>query len=200
MCEYVDQVGSTYYLRRAVPLELRGVFLTRSGAPRVDWKESLGTKDRETAKQRLHVRVLELDREIVEARARGVAPQASETGHRRASANYRAWEAARDEYMREAAEIGRTTSEEKEASRENLAGAVAFLEERLQGSTADLPPELHPVNYLLEHNVYEGRIAREQLAIARSELARTGGDATANVNISAHIQINLPLLYDNTRP
>lgn len=81
MCEYLDQVGATYYIRRPVPLDLQGVFRSKTGKPRVDWKESLRTKDRATAKKRLHVRVLELDQEIAEARARLLVEAPSEPGN-----------------------------------------------------------------------------------------------------------------------
>ncbi|MBD8680002.1 site-specific integrase [Sphingomonas sp. CFBP 13720] len=53
MCTYLDTVGSTYYFRRVVPLELRPYILTRTGNPRTEWKISLGTKDRAEAKRLL---------------------------------------------------------------------------------------------------------------------------------------------------
>ncbi|MDB5677997.1 DUF6538 domain-containing protein [Sphingomonas bacterium] len=53
MCTYLDQVGATYYFRRVVPAELRRYILTSSGASRTEWKLSLRTKDRETAKREL---------------------------------------------------------------------------------------------------------------------------------------------------
>ncbi|MFK4794781.1 DUF6538 domain-containing protein [Sphingobium sp. ZW T5_29] len=51
MCTYLDQVGSTYYFRRVVPVELRPFIRTASGKPRSEWKISLGTKDRAEAKR-----------------------------------------------------------------------------------------------------------------------------------------------------
>ena len=52
MCEHLDQVGSTYYFRRAVPIDLVGFFKTKTGKRRTEWKYSLRTKDREEAKRR----------------------------------------------------------------------------------------------------------------------------------------------------
>ncbi len=68
MCSYLDQVGSTYYFRRAVPQDLLGYFKTQTGKPRTDWKYSLRTKDRETAKRLLRPREIETDALIDEAR------------------------------------------------------------------------------------------------------------------------------------
>jgi integrase len=53
MCTYLDQVGPTYYFRRSVPQELQPFILTATGNPRTEFKISLRTKDRETAKRRL---------------------------------------------------------------------------------------------------------------------------------------------------
>lgn len=69
MCSYLDQVGATYYFRRAVPKELVGHFLTKTGKPRTNWKFSLNMKDREVAKRRLRPHEIETDTLIDEARA-----------------------------------------------------------------------------------------------------------------------------------
>lgn len=68
MCTYLDKVDATYYFRRAVPHELRPFILTKTGRPRTEWKISLGTKDRETAKRKLPDYVKMSDREIDAAR------------------------------------------------------------------------------------------------------------------------------------
>ena len=62
--------GAVYWLRRRVPTDLRPQF------PFGEWKESLGTSALEEAKRRLHVRLVEIDREIALARSK-----ASETPH-----------------------------------------------------------------------------------------------------------------------
>ena len=69
MCSYLDQVGSTDYFRRTVPKDLVGTFLTNSGRARTEWKDSLATKDRETAKRRLRPHEIDTDALIDNARA-----------------------------------------------------------------------------------------------------------------------------------
>jgi integrase len=74
---YLDKVGATYYFRRAVPLDVRAYFLTSSGRQRVDWKETLRTKDRRIATERCNLRAVETDNEIRDARAKlraGIPP------------------------------------------------------------------------------------------------------------------------------
>lgn len=69
MCTYLDQVGSTYYFRRVVPAELRPFIRTTTGKPRSEFKISLGTKDRETAKRMLRDFADMTDKAFDEARA-----------------------------------------------------------------------------------------------------------------------------------
>jgi integrase len=74
---YLDKVGATYYFRRAVPLDVRAYFLTSSGRQRVDWKETLRTKDRRIATERCNLRAVETDHEIRDAGAKlraGIPP------------------------------------------------------------------------------------------------------------------------------
>ena len=68
MCSYLDQVGSTYYFRRSVPKGLAGAFFTNSGQPRTEWKFSLKTKGRETAKRLLRPHEIDTDALIDNAR------------------------------------------------------------------------------------------------------------------------------------
>ena len=68
MCTYLDQVGATYYFRRAVPAELQPFIATSKGAPRTEWKVSLRTKDREAAKRLIPLQVMATDAEIDVAR------------------------------------------------------------------------------------------------------------------------------------
>lgn len=58
-----------YAFRRSVPEHLRGYFLTNSGKPRTEWRWSLGTKNREEAKPRCHVKAVETDLLIAKAQA-----------------------------------------------------------------------------------------------------------------------------------
>lgn len=89
MCSYLDQVGSTYYFRRAVPQDLVGYFKTQTGKPRTDWKYSLQTKDREAAKRLLRPHEIETDKLIDAARqaireSARAEPQEGGTEHVRA--------------------------------------------------------------------------------------------------------------------
>lgn len=74
MCTHLDKTGSTYYFRRPVPLDLIGQFMTVTGKPRIEWKFSLRTKDREEAKRLLRPHVTGTDKLIDEARAAIVRP------------------------------------------------------------------------------------------------------------------------------
>lgn len=70
-------VGHTYYFRRPVPDDIRAYFLTASGEPRTDWKYSLKTKDRTTAKERCNRMASQYDDLIRETRAKlkqGIKP------------------------------------------------------------------------------------------------------------------------------
>lgn len=69
MCTHLDKTGSIYYFRRPVPKDLIGQFTTLTGAPRAEWKFSLGTKDREEAKRLLRPHVTNTDDLIDDARA-----------------------------------------------------------------------------------------------------------------------------------
>lgn len=51
MCTYLNKTGATYHFRRMVPDDLLGHFKTERGNPRLEWKRSLGTKDRDEAKR-----------------------------------------------------------------------------------------------------------------------------------------------------
>jgi len=81
MCTYLDQVGSTYYFRRVVPAELQPFIRTVAGNPRTEFKVSLRTKDRETAKRLLPDHVKQSDRVFDAARAklRQAAPSGAAT-------------------------------------------------------------------------------------------------------------------------
>ena len=68
--QYLDKVGATYYFRRVVPDDVRPYFLTASGAPRTDWKFSLGTKERPLAVERCNLMAVEYDGVVREARAK----------------------------------------------------------------------------------------------------------------------------------
>lgn len=152
MCTYLDQVGSTYYFRRPVPLDLRGYFLTKTGKPRVDWKKTLRTKDRETAKRKIPEYITWTNAEIDAARAQLATQQAAaqprtpeeleeqrRTIERRRYADERELVemGAQEELAAWEADQGAT----REARIKNQEEYAKRLRTRITGSTADMAPE-----------------------------------------------------------
>ncbi|WP_338242233.1 DUF6538 domain-containing protein [Aurantiacibacter hainanensis] len=130
MCSYLDQVGATYYFRRAVPKDLVGHFFTNSGKPRTEWKFSLRTKDRETAKRCLRPHEIETDTLIDEARAAlgssGLtAPEVDATSRRE----------------REEAAAVHALAEERRLRHEARSDLRTLWHKRRRTSTAELEPE-----------------------------------------------------------
>lgn len=78
MCTHLAKVGATYYFRMAVPAELRPFLLTKAGKPRTEFMESLGTKDRDTAKRLLPDRVKLAHAELDAARIKLAREKAQE--------------------------------------------------------------------------------------------------------------------------
>jgi len=68
VCTYLQLHQGTYYFRRAVPDELRHLFLTRTGNPRSEWRWSLRVKDRAEAKRLIPASVMKTDAWIEQAR------------------------------------------------------------------------------------------------------------------------------------
>lgn len=78
MCTYLAKRGSTYYFRRAVPLELR---VAMEG--RAEFMLSLGTKDRDEAKRRIPAQTLRTDALLADAAAKlAAAPPETATENR----------------------------------------------------------------------------------------------------------------------
>lgn len=124
MCRHLNRTGAKYYFRRPVPQDLIGVFHTETGGIRKEWKFSLDTTDRETAKSRLLPHQLETDGLILEARkniATGL-PQPSS----------REQEEAEARAARQAA---------KQARYEARRPYRTAVRERMMMSTAELGPE-----------------------------------------------------------
>ncbi|RZJ45942.1 MAG: hypothetical protein EON86_00335 [Brevundimonas sp.] len=67
---YLERRGAMYRFRRVIPEELRPFFSTRTGKPRTEFSESLGTKDRREAERRCLERARETTAELDEARKR----------------------------------------------------------------------------------------------------------------------------------
>ncbi|MEI4508877.1 DUF6538 domain-containing protein [Sphingopyxis sp. CCNWLW253] len=77
--QYLDRVDSTYWFRRAVPPDVRGMIVGAKGKPITEWRYSLGVKSQERAKRLLPAHVARSNDEIDKARSirgRGVAPRA----------------------------------------------------------------------------------------------------------------------------
>ncbi|MBX7482331.1 DUF6538 domain-containing protein [Qipengyuania qiaonensis] len=130
MCSYLDQVGSTYYFRRAVPQDLIGFFKTQTGKARTDWKFSLRTKDRETAKRLLRPHEVETDALIDDAR-RTLASARDDAGERIGG------EGGGDERSEALAALEAAQRARREARRE---GRIE-VHKRLQLSTAEMDPQ-----------------------------------------------------------
>lgn len=130
MCSYLDLVGSTYYFRRAVPQDLIGYFKTQTGKPRTDWKFSLRTKDRETAKRLLRPHEVETDALIDDAR-RTLASACDDAGERIGSAS------GGDERAEALAAVEAAQRARREARR---AGRIE-VHKRLQLTTAEMDPQ-----------------------------------------------------------
>jgi hypothetical protein len=68
MCTFLSKRGSTYYFRRAVPVNLRPFLDGRH-----EWMRSLGTKDRTEAKRLIPAITIETDALLASAMKRLVA-------------------------------------------------------------------------------------------------------------------------------
>lgn len=135
MCTYLNKTGATYYFRRPVPDDLAGYFTTKTGKSRTEWKFSLGTKDRETAKRLLRPHEIETDRLIDEARAAlaqcpSAAPLGATTG--------------RDEVAlreREEAEAIAAVEAHRQARYDARREHRVAIRQRMRLSTVELTPE-----------------------------------------------------------
>lgn len=190
MCTYLDQVGSIYYFRRAVPGELRSVILTSSGAPRTEWKLSLRTKDRETAKRLIPRYTVDTQREIDAAVHKLIgridqSPQESPAEPaERYSARAAAMEAALIEASLEAAEKGERELSEKEARYEAREAERAYYRRRITLTTRQLTPAEAAVKDLLAEESFSAEIAQAQIAYLRLELK--AAKAARNPDLLAH--------------
>ena len=165
MCNYLDKVGSTYYFRRAVPDGVRPFIRTASGAARTEWKFSLHTKDRDTAKRLVPSHTLATDAQIDAAREQAQsAQQAPQAVPQALSPRAEAMSAATWEAGLESAQAESRAIAEKEHRREDVAGLIAFLEARLRGSTAEMPRGLRAFRYIIDSAkfVNAGRISGQR--------------------------------------
>lgn len=125
MCLYLTKRNATYYFRRVIPEELRPIL------GKQEFTFSLGTKDKEEAKRRRSMHAVRTDRLIEEAWATIASPKRSTAPP--APAADVSWE------QLELEAIDAQDFAEKEHCREELSEYITFLENRLKGSTREMP-------------------------------------------------------------
>jgi integrase len=155
MCLYLTKRNSTYYFRRVIPTELRSILGAR------EFTFSLGTKDKDEAKRRRSTHAVRTDRLIEEAWATLSTPTRSTAPP--APAVDVSWEQLELEAL-DAQEMA-----EKDHRREELAEYIAFLQDRLKGSTREMPRELRAFRYILEGRQFDNDLLSDQLLVARVE-------------------------------
>lgn len=172
MCTYLDQVGSTYYFRRVVPVELQPFILTSTGKPRTEWKISLRTKDRSEAKRLIpdHVKasdaLLDAAKRALAVAEKAQAPVLTVTAAQRRAERWQREQEDRDDELSEI-HIGEDLErEDRIASQEVLARSIRA---RLTGSTADMTPEDAVIARILREGKEAHKIDREDL---RNEMAK----------------------------
>ena len=156
MCTYLDQVGHTYYFRRGVPADLRATIRTATGAPRSEWKFSLKTKDRETAKRLITPYTIDTNEQI--DRARDHAAQApGEAAGKPSGRSPWASEAA----MEHDAERDQDDAE-RDARWEAREPLRRQLETAMRKSTLEITPREAAMRDLLRDQAHEFTVAAER--------------------------------------
>lgn len=174
MCTYLDQVGSTYYFRRVVPAELRPYLLTATGKPRAEFKLSLGTKDREAAKRLLPDLVQKTDLMFDEARAKLAADTTTTTEATPAEPLDGDW---LGEFAHEQAEFAARKEADRQRRRAERRDFRDEWRERLEYSTAQMPPRYAALKDLI-------REQEERAAAAEARLAAMQASAPVTPNIA----------------
>ncbi|MDG5489215.1 hypothetical protein NYR55_11380 [Sphingomonas sp. BGYR3] len=181
MCTYLDQVGSTYYFRRVVPLELRPFIRTSTGAPRAEWKRSLKTKDRDEAKRLIPRHTLDTQAEIDAAeQARRVAANSPDDDARRRVAERleeqaKVWTAALVERSEADAQTASEDIARREAEYERRAPIRERFERAFRKSTLERSDEESAVLDIIRDLRLDFTIERERetmRALTRAEARR----------------------------
>jgi len=163
MPTHLTKIGATYYFRRIVPEHLRPFFLTRSGKPRAEFMQSLGTKDRRQGEEAARLRGVEVDQLFRQAEAQLAALRADPGARRRAQAEAQEFadriEAANLTYAE--------TAQEEDAlfAREPQRRAVI---ERLRKSRA----EMSPVELVIRDLIPDEEFASQQERQRRADQIR----------------------------
>lgn len=163
MCTYLSKRVATYYFRRSIPVELRPAL-----GGKLEFTVSLRTKDREIAKRLIPAETTKSQRLLDEA-ALETARQRPADPRQKPFQQSTAYEAAAWEAGLEMAEIDFLEIAEKEARREEVAEYIAFLTDRISGSTKEMPRGLRAITYMIEAGEFDRKVLREHLAIARAE-------------------------------
>ncbi len=169
MCTYLNKTNATYYFRRPVPDDLAGYFTTKTGKPRTEWKFSLGTKDRETAKRLLRPHEVETDKLIDDARlARSLSTPSSPEEEAE-------WQREREEQA-----AAHTLAEESRMRRDARSDLRMAWRIRRRTSTAMLRPEEAAAVDLLREQDAEIAKLRDALAVMERGNQRLGITALAS--------------------
>jgi integrase len=171
---YVPRSGQlAYYFRRVVPAELRPYLLTATGKPRAEFKLSLGTKDRETAKRLLPEFVQRTDLLFDEARAKlAVDAQTPETDAEPLDGGWLG------EFAHEQAEFAARQEAERQRRRAERRPHRDEWRDRLKYSTAQMPPRYAALKDLI-------REQEERAAAAERRLEAMQASAMAPPQIGA---------------
>jgi integrase len=178
MCTYLDQVGSTYYFRRVVPAELRPYLLTATGKPRAEFKLSLGTKDRETAKRLLPDFVQRTDRLFDEARSK--LPAEGPAQENQSEPIDGGW---LGEFANEQAEFAARQDAERQRRRAERRHYRDQWREQLDYSTARMPPRYAALKDLMREQEERAASAEARLAamqVSASTTSPTDANAAAS--------------------
>lgn len=183
MCTYLDQVGSTYYFRRVVPVELRPFIRTATGKPRSEWKISLGTKDRVEAKRLIpdHAKATEalLDNarkafaKVQPQNPIQIAQQRSDATHRRRQEDHE--EAQREARLKDDAETARLDDERLERIDAQKAQADHLAYVVRTGNTARMEPEKAVAVRAVREAQEDAALYEERWRIAEARLRALGG-------------------------
>jgi hypothetical protein len=158
MCLYLTKRNGTYYFRRAIPDELRPAFDGAGG-----FMFSLRTKDKAEAKRKRDAEAVRTTGELDSARARLSSPTAAVGAPPPSPTPF-------SEHALEAMNIDRQDMAESEAAGEELSARIEFIEDRLKGSTREMPPELRAFARVVKGRDFDIALLKDQLLVARAEL------------------------------
>ncbi|RKE53571.1 site-specific recombinase XerD [Sphingomonas sp. PP-CC-3G-468] len=173
MCTFLSKRGATYYFRRTIPAELRPLL-----GGKAEFMVSLRIKDREEAKRLIPAETI-TSQALLDEASRRLPAKHRAGGPRTQSPQSTAYDAAAWDRGREGAAIESSDIAEKQARRDGAADAVAFLAERIAGSTKELTPDLRAIRYLVDDKEFDRKVLGEHLGAARVEVQRLEAELAA---------------------